>query len=185
MPYGKLNRVMEQVLRPHLKDQEVWDLGAGDLALAQRLVQLGAKKVVAVEKEPMRGRPGKIELKHGYFKDVADTAPDIIPVVFLSWPQTRPQPGLLDLVDRALKVIYLGSNTDGNACGFPRLFANFYYRTLLAHVPCQANSMMVYDTYRHPKEEPRLLVAEEFAIFQPKMLRWDEVAGRKYPLPRD
>lgn len=183
MPYGTLTTVMEHTLRSHVQGQVVWDLGAGDLAWSQRLVQLGAKKVVAVDKEPMQGRPGKVEIRKGYFHDIEPSAPDIIPVAFLSWPANYPQRGLLELLDRALKVIYLGKNTDGSACGWPVLFANFYFRNLLAHVPHKGNSLLVYDTYRLPNEGPRRLVAEEYAPLQPEMLSWEEVEGKTFDLP--
>ena len=51
MPYGLLTPSMQALIVPLVADKAVWDLGAGDLAYARLLLDLGAQEVVAVDKQ--------------------------------------------------------------------------------------------------------------------------------------
>jgi hypothetical protein len=78
---------------------------------------------------------------------------------------------LPELLVEAEIVIYLGSNTDGTACGTRGLFTFLVHRRLLAHVPFQPNSLLVYG---EPGARECPLVGEEYAILSGKYLSFDE-----------
>lgn len=157
---------IEYEIQEHVRGQRVMDLGAGDLTWAKNLCWLGAREVIAVDKDPRVLQypsipiepnkdwymnkdilntsittPHSIKGVYAYFQEVnPDTVP---PVVFLSWPQNYYMEGLLPLVERAEKVIYLGTNLDGSECGFPALFEHFLQRRLIEYVPTKKNSLLV------------------------------------------
>ena len=51
MGYGRLYASQQVALKPFLEGRTVFDLGAGDLVLSHLLVELGAQKVVAIDKD--------------------------------------------------------------------------------------------------------------------------------------
>lgn len=141
--YGLLSNVQRGVLAPFVRDRVVHDLGAGDLTLSHSLAELGAKCVVAVDKEemPSPADPRIVRVRRA-FRDHRDQ----IDVAFLSWPWA---PGsatadLVEIVARTKTVAYLGKNSDGSACGAPFLFELFSRRRLVAYVPEVPNTLCVY-----------------------------------------
>jgi len=151
MPYGELTPAMEQALVPHIAGREVWDLGAGDFTYSLRLLELGAGKVVAVEKErsPRHRPPPSITAILAYFKDVE--MPESIDVAFVSWPQNTHLPGLVQLLERAKVAVYLGSNVDNSACGSGAMFTHFRDREVLASIPHRRNSFAIYGSACSPR----------------------------------
>jgi hypothetical protein len=139
---GRLNPVQRALLRDHVGDETVHDLGAGACTFSDLIAELGAKKVYAVDKVIWeQPRSPKVEVVRCYFADYLGPAPE---VVFLSWPDNHILNGLIQLLQKARKVIYLGKNTDGTACGWPGLFEHFLGRSILAHAPDPKNSLTVY-----------------------------------------
>ena len=184
--YGHLTPEMEQILLPHIRDQEVWDLGAGDLGWVRWLADNGASKVIAVDKEDYYGPlPTKVQYLHSCFDKVVIPATGI-PVAFLAWPQNGlPRPnqgtwGLDKLIWDAGKIIYLGCNTGGSSCGNPFIFCQFVLRDVLAHVPHRRNTLLIYGDRG---AEPRLLHGEEYAAVQGEELQFEDVQGRQFPIP--
>lgn len=165
MAYGLLTPEMGEILRPHIAGVEVWDLGAGDLVYSRRLLALGAKSVVAVDKSEMPEDP-TVKRVWAYFKDVAVPEGGIA-VALVAWPQNTPLHGLVDILTRCRKVVYLGSNTDGNACGNTGLFSHFLSRQVLAHVPYRRNSLVVYGEMTAESRHP---LPEEWAALHPETM---------------
>jgi hypothetical protein len=143
MGYGIITAEMMAVIDPFVRGKEVWDFGAGDLTHAETLAALGATKVVAIDKAQMpKLHSSRVMPVWTYFSNV-DVPASGIRVAFVAWPVNYVMWELIGILDQADVVIYLGSNTDGNACGFPGLFEHLVKRELLAHVPYQRNSLIV------------------------------------------
>jgi len=173
MPFGLFTPEMEALVAPQVVGATVWDLGAGDLTYARRLVALGADRVLAVDKESyhLRHSAQQIEMLHSYFDDLE---PQDIEVAFVSWPQNKFDRGLLQALDRADVVIYLGCNTDHSACGSPELFRQLCGRELLGHVPHRRNTLLIYG--RGTRTGP--LTGEEFADLTGALLSFEEAVEK-------
>jgi hypothetical protein len=155
--YGRLNAKQRKTLGRFVRGQIVHDFGAGDLELSHELLALGAKRVHAIDQidrrvlAPVLGRHStRISYKAAYFQDLPPTPTDIL---FLSWPINR-EVGLLPHILVASRVIYLGSNTGGSACGTPGIFEALVRRKLLAYVPDRKNSLVVAGAYLDVPREP-------------------------------
>ena len=140
----------------------VLELGAGTLTMAQALVAMGAASVVCVDKERLaRSRSKRISVVEAYHDDYFATADRRrAEVVFVSWPRNVVDAGLLCLAEEATKVVYLGKNTDGVACGFPLFWTRMLRRSLLAYVARKENTLIVYGAPLGMARSPR---GEEFA----------------------
>ena len=161
MSYGEITDEMREVLAPLVDGKTVYDLGAGDLAHSHVLVHLGADAVVAVDKAPMpKPRSLKVSRMQGHFGQLP--VPEHIEVVFLGWPQTYPMEGLLDWLDAAEVVVYLGHNFDDTYCGSPELFFYLTRRALLEEVVGRRNSLLVLG---ERLAETRPMTEEEAAHF--------------------
>jgi len=82
--------------------------------------------------------------------------------------------GLLQALDRADVVIYLGCNTDHSACGSPELFRQLCGRELLGHVPHRRNTLLIYG--RGTRTGP--LTGEEFAGLTGALLSFEEAVEK-------
>jgi 23S rRNA U2552 (ribose-2'-O)-methylase RlmE/FtsJ len=161
LSYGEITDEMEEVLAPLVEGKTVCDLGAGDLAHSHVLARLGAEAVIAVDKVPMRKpRCSEVSRLHGHFAQLP--VPDHIDVAFLGWPQTYPLPGLLDWLDAADVVVYLGHNFDDSYCGSPELFFYLTRRALLDEVLGRRNTLLVLGDRL---AEVRPMTCEEAAHF--------------------
>jgi len=150
--YGRLSPEQADAVKAHVEGKVVHDLGAGLCELAVEIARLGAKKVIAVDKEPMPiVDDPRVERRQGYFGCVAA---DVIDVAFVSWPQNQESIVLLRLLEYAESVVYLGSNTGGNACGWPGLFESFLHRRVAVYVPERPNTLIIY---RERLKKPRKL----------------------------
>lgn len=166
--YGRLSEHQKIALRPFVQGKIVHDLGAGSCSLSVELIRLGAASVIAVDKEPIHGAESLEKLRvfafQAYFSDLRDEKPE---VAFLSWPANRFDQHLLELVEASETVVYLGSNTDGSACGWPGLFREFLRRERLAYAPERKNTLIVYGKHLPVSRTPR---GEEYA----GLTSWDE-----------
>lgn len=168
MSFGVLLQSQLECLRTFVAGREVTDLGAGDCANAMRIRRLGASKVIAVDKETVitgvsigRG-PRSIVCERSYF----DGYWEPIDVAFLSWPPNWHCPGLVQAIDRASIVAYLGKNTDGSACGWRDLWEHLRGRSVLAECPHRRNTLIVYGAGC----SARPLLPEEQAALDPGCL---------------
>jgi len=160
MVYQILSENQKQALIRAIKGQTVHDLGACDLILTRELVKLGAKQVIAIDKKPVAipYSDEPIQLVTGYFVDYQTP----IDIAFVAWPHQDPivGEGLVNLINRARIVIYLGKNTDGIACGFADFFKALLKRDMINYVPNRANTLIIYEKKLKVARYPR---GEEFA----------------------
>lgn len=150
MSLASISLEQRTALREAVAGRLVHDLGAGDLKLSSKVLQLGAAHVVAVDKEDCPRRvPHGITYRKCLFKDFQDP----IDVAFLAWPDNH-NTGVTPLVMRARRVVYLGKNTDGTMCGTGDLFIALLRRALLAYVPHRANTLIVCGDFLPAPREP-------------------------------
>lgn len=176
MPYGTLTPEMEHTLAEVVKGQCVWDLGSGDLHYSRQMLLMGADRVCAVDKEYKDGgllrklRPSKdMQIVPKCYSDVV--LPDGgLPVAFLSWPVNYWTHGLIDLIEAARTVVYLGSNTNGSSCGVHNLFTHLVDRKVLAFLPHRRNVMIVYG--EGTRDTP--LYGEEFAALTGQYMEYED-----------
>lgn len=148
---GKLTDEQEAVVRNFVMGYNVHDLGAGQLGMAAKLMDLGAHTVTAVDKTysqrvayPPRplitlvGEEFNEYVRHGHYVDVA----------FICWPEVYQTQGLERLVRDARVTIYIGQNFDGSACGSRELFEELMTHEVLATVPHRWNTLIVYGQRR-------------------------------------
>jgi len=166
MSFGTLTPTQHEKIVPVVKGKTVHDFGAGDLSLATHLLEMGAQKVIAIDKtEPMEARKLPpdgplvfcLDTHENYLYGNSEIAPE---VAFLSWPFSSVDWALLKMASRAETVIYLGTNMGGTACGFPALFGHFLTRELVAHVPHRNNTLIILGG---PAKAPRVPLYEELA----------------------
>jgi len=146
--YGTFPLEFQAQMRPFIAERRVVDLGAGDGERTLILLALGAASVLAVEKDPAPWYATPIlgiESFRSQFRDARGKIRDRdIEVAHLAWPLNHDSLGLIDILEELRMVIYVGSNTSGNACGTQALFAHFNAREVLAYVPARANTLIVY-----------------------------------------
>ena len=158
MSYGSMSDAQCEAFKPFVIGKTIHDLGSGDGVLALLMAQIGAKKVIAVDKQdfPRAAKfAAQIEFRSTLFEDFNES----VETIFLSWPDNHPLEGLLPLVTQAKTVIYLGKNTDGSVCGWPELFKEFSGREILKHLPERKNTLTIYG----PTRLNRPMTGEEFA----------------------
>jgi len=117
----------------------------------------------------MRKHP-QIEVIHGYFADFMDS----VDVAFVAWPtNSRAIDGLVEILERASVVAYVGCNTGGTACGTPGFFQHLLQRELLAYEADRRNTLIVcgrrMDKAREPQGE------EKAGIDSDTLYEYDEV----------
>lgn len=162
---SKLTCDQSRALEPYVLGRNVHDLGAGDLELSVRLIDLGARFVTAVDKRFMwnekvpPGLPPRIEVVGSYFVDYAMREKSL-DVAFISWPPQHAIEGLVTLACNATTVVYLGSNFGGTICGNKQLFQYFRKREVQIHLPHERNTLIVYGKHI---DHRRVLLPEEYA----------------------
>jgi len=165
--HGQLTDEQEAVVRIFVAGRNVHDIGAGQLALAQKLVELGAHTVTAVDRIYSHCTvtcPPQVTLVGEYFEEYAKHG-HLVDVAFLSWPEAYQQQGVVQLIDEARVVIYLGNNFDGVSCGSEEMFQHLVQREVLALVPHKFNSLIVYGSTRVVRRQ----LPEEFAALHREM----------------
>lgn len=167
MPYWRLNAAQAAVLLDYVKGDTVYELGCGDLSLA-RIMATTAKWVHAADKEmPMarvdHGRQIEVPILPNLsfypqtFKQLR--WPEHLDCVVVSWPPTHRMPGFMELVQRAFRVVYIGCNTDGSACGDHALWLHLTKRMLVHEVRERHNCLHCYSLVTH--QDPQFRSEEE------------------------
>lgn len=172
--WAKLTQRQREVFGWAVHGRDVVDLGCGEMELSVEALKAGARSVLAIDKQPptkARKLSRKMEFRQAYFADIRE-APDLL---LLSWPVNWSTPGLLALARAAKGIVYIGSNTDGNACGTPDLFREFETRDLLAYIPTKANTLIVLGTWLHGTRKPTAEEAHGLIAMTP-------VPGQKPPV---
>jgi len=151
MPYGVLNQAQAQLVEHFVRGQVVHDFGAANLYVSCELLRLGASKVIAIDKDPVRfmSIPEGIEFRQVLFRDVQD---DPIDVAFISWPPNH-DTGLVPILKRSRVVIYLGKNTDGTACGTPEMF-QYLLKRKAEYLPDRRNTLICYTDFLTVSRKP-------------------------------
>ncbi len=171
--FGLLEPQQIERIKAIVVGKNVWALGSGpDTQEAWSLLEFGADRVYAVDKaqrSSMReprfsklytgGNNWRICDCQSYFtefvKYAKDENLDEPDVVFVKWPQTNHQAGLVQLIARATVVVYIGVNDGATACGPKDMWSHFRARSLLEVVQGKHNDMMVYGDPCEPAAEPR------------------------------
>jgi len=172
---GGLNRFQEEAVRYYVKNQWLYDLGAGHLGWAKKLSEFGALNVTAVDSMYKDRRnnalndcrdwhkcvPSNTILSSSTFSELYREGVTKFDAVFVSWPDVAygKTMGIELLTRRADTVIYLGKTTDGTMCGSPQLWSQLIRRKVLCYLPAVRNSLIVYGA----KEERRPLLLDEEA----------------------
>ena len=155
MSQGFIYEAQEKALRPYVKDRVIHDLGAGNLYLSTVLMLLGAREVIAVDKEPIHdgdyGYPAKITAGITPVVSLVQDLKQPVAVGFVSWPVNW-DIGLADVLRDSELVIYLGCNTDGTACGDRSFWMQMIGREVLAYVPKRGNTLIIYGSKRVLRE---------------------------------
>jgi hypothetical protein len=178
---GGLNRFQEEAVRYYVKNQLVYDLGAGMLGWAKKLVEFGAEHVTAVDsiyrdqhenylndcRAWHKCAPVDVTIDSRTFSEFYLTGPEALHTEFIAWPcNTFGKTFGLELLTRKAKtVIYLGKNLDGTACGSPQFWQFMANRKVLCFLPSKRNSLIVYGP--ELKEPRALLLEEEAALGDP------------------
>ncbi len=176
MGFGYLSKAQKLAIKPYVSGCEVLDLGAGDLSLSRDMLRFGATHVVAIDKE-IGPRPPKLVTKIlASFTGYAARTTEPIQVALISWPVNWPVPGLVELVAWSNIVIYLGTNSDGNACGFSELWKSLSKRTVIEHVPERENTLIIYGRDTLEREN---LPEEWAALNQENIWSFESLHARK------
>lgn len=151
MPYGALNQDQAQLVERFVRGQVVYDFGAANLYVSCELLRLGASKVIAIDKEPVRFRsiPTEIEFRQVLFRDVLD---DPIDIAFISWPPNH-DTSLVSILMRSRVILYLGKNTDGTACGIPGMF-QYLLKRKAEYLPDRHNTLICYTDFLKAERQP-------------------------------
>ena len=163
MSWGVIHKDFEEPIRKTVKGKVVLDIGAGDLDLASQLLKLGAKRIVAVDKEIGKTRSKRIvrygEYLDNFLKRVYGEEGLRWDVAFLSWPSNWHMPGLRELLFFSKKIVVLSKNSDATACGTSGLWRYLQTRELEWAIPNVRNWLHIYshdeDLGRAPTGEER------------------------------
>lgn len=147
--FGQITDEQWDTIRPYVKGREVTDLGAFKLVYSEKLLTLGAKSVIAVEKEympdPRDSRITCVQTTFGRYKKPIDTA-------FVSWPQNY-ESGIVSCVGTAKRIIVISKNTDGTGCATPAFYAMLLQRKLDAYVPDRRGCLIIVSrALKHPRK---------------------------------
>lgn len=181
-----------EALRSYVNGRVVHDLGAGGLGLVPTLFEFGAVKVIAVDKafkypsenhyngcSKWKSDDPRLELKPHYFAEYLKKKTVPVQVAVVSWPENKDLPGLVPLLREASKVIYIGCNTGGTACGNNELFGELRRRRVHEHLPARHNSLTVYGSYLKQERRAHNLTSEEFAQAQKVIVSFDESVAKR------
>jgi hypothetical protein len=167
MGYGKLLGKQEDAVKALVQGKDVCDLGAGDMELSVKLLELGATKIIAVDKEDYPVPDPRIVRILSYFNNVwRHTRPPKI--AFISWPINHADPSLARLVDRFPFIAYLGKNTDMTSCATPGFFQPLLRREVMAYIPNRKNVLIIYG----PNSVEREPYGEELAAITAYEKAW-------------
>ena len=173
MSYGQLTPDMLEAIESVVQGKVVVDLGAGSCRKARWLVRAGAKHVHAVDKDPTPLPAGAVGVTYHeqYLHTFAERPPEY-DVAFVSWPVNHRISGLVDLCQRAKKVIYIGCNYEGSACGFREFYLHMIGRELLAEVQSRQNTMLILGDELPKLREPSF--EEKCGLSGDRLIHWSE-----------
>lgn len=136
-----LSPLKQDSIRRYVKGRTVHDLGAGDLSEARMLIQLGAVRVIAIDRHPMPEPSAGIHCYVSHFDDWQHDG--VIDVAFIGWPANW-DTGLVRLLRSSTTIIYHGKCTDGTMCGYPQMWHHLLNRRVYVHVHERESILIVY-----------------------------------------
>lgn len=159
----RLTPEQQKTLLEFIRGDVVHDLGCGDLRLA-RIMAPAAIHVHAVDKEKpepqdLAGLPANVTFHRSLLKDYE--VKGWLDCAVVCWPVTCKMEGLLRLVERAHRVVYIGCNTGGSACGPHDLWLHLSKRMLAHEVRDRRNCLHCYSVKTHG--DPQFRSEEEIA----------------------
>jgi len=169
---GQLNEAQREALKPFVADKVVHDFGAGNCLLAHVLLELGAKRVICIDRHTMPPpETERVETWEGHYEDFREHAKSV-DVALMSWPVNWTC-CLEPFVWGARVVIYLGKCTDGSMCGYDGLWRALTAQEVLAHVPDRMNTLIVYGPDSRP--DSRLYPEEHAGVHTERMWGYEEI----------
>ena len=146
----------------------------------QQRLQLGAEKVIAMDKDIRGlGPDPRIEVRQGYFHNLFSDwlrnpeERDLVDIVFCSWPPNY-QTNVELVIALFERLIYLGANTSGSACGGEWFWKPLLNREVLDYVPRRKNTLCVYG----PNHVDRAPTGEELGALSTEVALKFEFAER-------
>jgi hypothetical protein len=166
------------VIAEHVRGRRVADYGAGNLEKAHQLAQLGATEVIAVDEERSSRAvtDPRVTVVTTRFQDYEPTCL----VAFVSWPSNYAM-GLHYILTVTPVVIYVGSNVNGNACGYEQMWRGLARREVLAHTLERHDSLIVYG----PRRLARSALLEERGGLDQSRIYWVEDGPQQLVGPAD
>lgn len=176
--YGRPTPIQEGIIEQYVKGKEVHDIFAGALYLSHRMLEMGAKRVHAIDSQLAAKNNADLRivqhavtveefLKHRSGRRVT---------AFISWPDHFVTRGIGLLLARFSKVLYLGCNTGGTRCGSEALWQDLLTREVLEYAPDKKNTLIVYGKKRHFLIRP--MMGEEFAAWETRsIVSFDQAEG--------
>lgn len=145
--YGKHIKSQISLIQKTINGKGVIDLGCGtDTPWIPHLAKT-ANFVIGVDKDlsTTQSHHSNVYLCKQYFHQYNYPVPEI---VFMSWPVNYESSGLIDILQRAEILIYVGCNMSPTACGTPDMFAYFLLRQLLVYDeqrlgPCVSSNLII------------------------------------------
>lgn len=191
--FAKLTSRMKAEIHRIVRDKVVVDLGAGDFYFSELVAERGAKKVYAVEPDYLghtsllggmkpelidqayhdllQGHP-KVQVVPLYFEEVKNEVPESFDIAILSWPMNSANKGLVDLLKKAKKVIYVGHNYDFTSCGDDHLFEYFMQREVEFIIEDSKNTLLIYGKELQAPRKPCCL-EERGGLDHQTVLHWE------------
>lgn len=144
MGYWSLTEEQEQALIPHIKDQVVFDMGAGDLSLSHKLIEFGAKRVFSIDTKITGAvQDPRIIPCTGTFMELYELTIKNPDFVFVgSWLINRRTSAVLYML-QATKIVLLANQFDGTACGHIREYRLTSKLELFEYIPDRANCLLI------------------------------------------
>lgn len=150
-----LTEEQQAVLLDFVKNDTVFELGCGDLSLA-RLMATRARTVFAIDKQRpdnLKNLPDNLQFFCNYYDELH--LPEFVDCLVTCWPVTNKCKGFVDAVKRAFRVVYIGCNTDGAACGEHDLWLHLTKRMLYKEVRHERNCLHCYSLVTHTDSQFR------------------------------
>jgi hypothetical protein len=144
------------------------DLGADDLSGTRALLDLGAREIWAVDRNPMpKTDDPRIRTEVNYFHNLTEAHEVILASWIVNW-----HVNVEHLLSQAEIVVCLSKNTDGIQCGYRQMWEHLCQREVLVYVPDAHNSLTVYG----PKQVRREKTGEEIAALDlSRVYLFDEI----------
>lgn len=167
---------MKHKVKSIIYGRKVWDVGAGNGYDTYWMANNGAFEVVSVDAAPLDKKLFRdfphVTLVHEYFHNLLPI-PDT-DIVLVSWPHAYSD-GLVDLIQNAGMVIYLGKNFDGVRCGPDDFWAYVrYHRDILWSCSTDKNTMIIYGPHHEFKGDRPALLDEVTYLFERRCIPYGE-----------